>query len=315
MEPSFALPRFDIFAIYGQYCDITSAAYTHGSEGCISNEESHNGRFSREALNQLLKLVESRLHLRISMLEEIYKLMLRLELSDFSEFSRFYDFVFFICRENGQKNITVSRAVMAWKLVLAGRFQLLNQWCNFVEENQRHNISEDTWRQVLSFSRCVQDNLEGYDPEGAWPVLIDEFVEHMYRSRAHNDSVSSFCNCCDSDLRSFEDPLSGFSNLPCQKRKLYDHLEEDNTSLAGYTSDYSFRISKRRQISADTYVSCKENPSEIAAGDCTEMFKHNNSSFGCSKSPCAVEGCLSKGFAGLLSGRPCMQYGRERGVS
>jgi DCN1-like protein 1/2 len=25
---------------------------------------------------------------------------------DFSEFSRFYDFVFFMCRENGQKNIS-----------------------------------------------------------------------------------------------------------------------------------------------------------------------------------------------------------------
>ncbi|GJV49686.1 DCN1-like protein, partial [Tanacetum coccineum] len=43
---------------------------------------------------------------------------------------------------------------------------LLNQWCNFVE--------------VLAFSRCVQGNLEGYDPEGARPGLIDEFVEHQY---------------------------------------------------------------------------------------------------------------------------------------
>nr|GMD88735.1 DCN1-like protein 2 isoform X3 [Ipomoea batatas] len=101
--------------------------------------------------------------------------------ADFSEFSHFYDFVFFICRENGQKNITVRRAVMAWRLVLAGRFRLLDQWCDFVEKNQRHNISEDTWRQVLAFSRCVHENLEGYDPEGAWPVLIDDFVEHMYR--------------------------------------------------------------------------------------------------------------------------------------
>ncbi|KAG8362797.1 hypothetical protein BUALT_Bualt01G0137300 [Buddleja alternifolia] len=93
--------------------------------------------------------------------------MSRLNLmADFSEFSRFYEFVFFICRENGQKNITVSRAVMAWRLVLAGRFRLLNQWCNFIEKNQRHNISEDTWRQALAFSRCVHENLERYDPEG-----------------------------------------------------------------------------------------------------------------------------------------------------
>ncbi|QHO57935.1 Defective in cullin neddylation protein [Arachis hypogaea] len=39
---------------------------------------------------------------------------------DFSEFIRFYDFVFFMCHENGQKNISVSRAVTAWKLILAG---------------------------------------------------------------------------------------------------------------------------------------------------------------------------------------------------
>ncbi|XP_072065665.1 uncharacterized protein [Arachis hypogaea] len=41
----------------------------------------------------------------------------------FSEFIRFYDFVFFMCRETGQKNISVSRAVTAWKLVLAGNEQ------------------------------------------------------------------------------------------------------------------------------------------------------------------------------------------------
>ncbi|WVZ05328.1 hypothetical protein V8G54_018674 [Vigna mungo] len=230
---------------------------------------------------------------------------------DFAEFSRFYDFVFFMCRENGQKNITVSRAVTAWKLVLAGRFPLLHPWCDFVEKkakckvlmgnsvvleglefhrlssvlwvesatpkpnhldlrvspgameklclgdpqlvtglnseqsllhtqgcdhgapgtamrcdsvwgcteqpvavmicsgqlniisplesqcissvhlanelsgldlkNQRYNISEDTWQQVLAFSWCTRENLDAYDPEGAWPVLIDDFVEHMYR--------------------------------------------------------------------------------------------------------------------------------------
>ncbi|WCJ39008.1 General transcription and DNA repair factor IIH helicase subunit XPB [Euphorbia peplus] len=36
---------------------------------------------------------------------------------DFSEFSRFYDFVFFMCCENGQKNMPVSKAVTAWRLV------------------------------------------------------------------------------------------------------------------------------------------------------------------------------------------------------
>ncbi|XP_039007994.1 DCN1-like protein [Hibiscus syriacus] len=85
-------------------------------------------------MNQLLKMVESMMHTRIAIIDELHKLMLQLYLTaDFSEFSCFYDFVFFMCRENGQKNITVSRAVAACRLVLVGRFRLLNRWFTFVE--------------------------------------------------------------------------------------------------------------------------------------------------------------------------------------
>nr|GMC91255.1 ABC transporter G family member 22 isoform X1 [Ipomoea batatas] len=54
-----------------------------------------------EELSQLLKFVESRLQLSyggISLMEELRRLMSQLDLkADFSEFSHFYDFVFFIC--------------------------------------------------------------------------------------------------------------------------------------------------------------------------------------------------------------------------
>ncbi|CAK7355334.1 unnamed protein product [Dovyalis caffra] len=44
---------------------------------------------------------------RISVFDELLKLMSKLELmADFSEFSHFYDFGFFMCCENGQKNIS-----------------------------------------------------------------------------------------------------------------------------------------------------------------------------------------------------------------
>nr|XP_027075450.1 uncharacterized protein LOC113699348 isoform X4 [Coffea arabica] len=281
MESSSFVPtRFDIFEIYGQYCAIMSRPYDSGSEGCLSNEEYQNGRYSRNALTQLSKLVDSRSQTRFSVFEEIYKLMMRLDLL---------------------KNITVSRAVMAWRLVLAGRFQLLNQWCNFVEKNQRHNISADTWRQVLAFSRCVQDNLEGYDPEGAWPVLIDDFVEHMY-------------SCGDSDERPFDDSLPGSKSLPGLKRKLGDNLQKEHESLNGYVHANGARLPKRRQlISADILFNCDENCGS-AADDCMETAKQN-SALGCTKSPCSIEGCLSKGFAGLFSGRPYLQCNRHRGVS
>ncbi|KAK6129256.1 hypothetical protein DH2020_036965 [Rehmannia glutinosa] len=303
---------FDIFQIYRQYCgtipDITSRAIANEGEGYGPDEELQKARVSREALAQLLKVVESKISARVSILEEVYKLMSRLDLmAEFSEFSRFYEFVFFICRENGQKNITVSRAVMAWRLVLSGRFRLLNQWCNFVEKNQRHNISEDTWRQVLAFSRCVHENLEGYDPEGAWPVLIDDFVEYMYRIRGSAGTPNLFCNCGDSEPQQCEDTLSGLKNFPGSKRKLSSDMEMgQECSDDGHASSSSITNSKRRHL----YKPVNLGQNEVSNGE----VKQRSSPLGCTKSQCAVEGCLSKGFAELLSGHSCLQFDRDTRV-
>ncbi|XP_057963092.1 defective in cullin neddylation protein AAR3 [Malania oleifera] len=314
--------RFDVFEIYRRYCDIiVDSACNYGKEGYNLEDELQRAKLSREALTQFLKLVDSKMPKRTLIFDELVKLMSKLDLTvDFSEFSRFYDFVFFMCRENGQKNITISRAITAWRIVLAGRFRLLNQWCSFVEKNQRHNISEDTWRQVLAFSRCVHENLEGYDPEGAWPVLIDDFVEHMYRVTGSDDSLNFYCKCGDSEAQGciFEDPLPGLKIFPGLKRK----LSEDFQSLELGSSDVLFldpvgsnavlRQKRSRQISsAGKPAKWEDNPPGNAVDECMEIVKHNGT-LGSSKSPCAVEGCLSKGFASLFSTRPCLQ---ERSVS
>ncbi|XP_022774491.1 uncharacterized protein LOC111316696 isoform X1 [Durio zibethinus] len=302
--------RFDIFEIYWRFCELrTGNAYVCGEEGYRQDDESQRSKLSREALNQLLKMVESRMITRTAIFDELLKLMLQLDLTvDFSEFSRFYDFVFFICRENGQKNITVSRAIAAWRLVLAGRFRLLNQWCDFVEENQHHNVSEDTWQQVLAFSRCVHENLEGYDPEGAWPVLIDDFVEHMYRLSGSNKDSNVFCSCGDSEyqLCADEDTLPGLRVFPGLKRKLPECPEDEMESLDSHFSispDLNCTLnSKRSRSIAHRSAKREDNTPQNSSDDCMEIVKHS-SPMGSSKSLCAIEGYLSKGFAGLLSSR------------
>ncbi|TXG57563.1 hypothetical protein EZV62_015392 [Acer yangbiense] len=365
--------HFDIFEIYHRYCEIRSQnADVRKEESYRKGDESQKAKFSREALAELLKFVDSTVHTRNSVFDELFKLMSRLNLmvifhlleGDFSEFSRFYDFVFFMCREHGQKNITISRAVVAWRIALAGRFRLLNQWCDFVEirrlstgparsesgsmspdhgqwleKNQRHNISEDTWQQVLAFSRCVHENLEGYDPEGAWPVLIDDFVEHMYRVSGSNENLVSFCTCGDSDPRSlYEDPLPGLKIFPGLKRKLPDlQNDESETHCTNVAHLNNIGTSKRSRLIALQSVNLENNPPGSSGDDCMEIVKHScplgssnssksscddcmeavkhNSQLGSSKSPCAVEGCLSKGFAGLFSTRSYLRFDRERRVS
>ncbi|KAF7820526.1 DCN1-like protein 2 [Senna tora] len=221
---------------------------------------------------------------------------------NFSEFSCFYEFVFFMCRENGQKNITVSRAITAWKLVLAGRFSLLHQWCDFVEKTQRYNITEDTWQQVLSFSLCTHENLDGYDPQGAWPILIDEFVEHMYRSSelSYNNSCLQ-CNCGDPESQTciVEDLLPGMKRLSGLKRKTPQDIEKDDLESLYTPISHTADLSplKRSRV-----VNWEDNSRGSTIEDCMGMARQN-SSVCSSKSQCAVEGCLSKGFAGLLSTR------------
>lgn len=305
-----------IFEIYIRYHDIRSL------KSCQTDgHDEHEGKISRDALAQLSKIVDLKFHSRTSIFDELLKLMSKLELmADFSEFSRFYDFVFFMCRENGQKNITVNKAVTAWKLILAGRFRLLNQWCDFVQENQRHNISEDTWQQVLAFSRCVHENLEGYDPEGAWPVLIDDFVEHMYRVLGSNREPNFFCNCGDSESQSctFEDPLPGLKDTPGLKRKLssfqMEEMASSNAVFLDSVSPHFILNSKRSRLIDYRPLNWEDNPPGNSASDGMDITKQNNS-LGSMKSPCAVEGCLSRGFAGLFSTRSYLQLDRERRVS
>lgn len=306
--------RIDIFEIYRRYCDIKSGhALIIREEGYRQGSELQKAKVSREALTQLSKLAESRVSTGITIFDELAMLRSRLDLmADFSEFSRFYDFVFFMCRENGQKNISVRRAVIAWKLVLDRRFPLLHPWCDFVEKNQRYNISEDTWQQVLAFSLCTRDSLEAYDTEGAWPVLIDDFVEHMYRTAgSYYDNSNFLCNCGDPEIQScvFEDPIPGLRSFSNLKRKLPEDTRKDDMQYSITSEDLNSSVCKKsRAHDVDDY---EENSPGNTLEDSMETSRQN-SPLCSSKSPCAVEGCLSKGFAGLLSTHSFVQFGSER---
>ncbi|XP_035640329.1 DCN1-like protein 4 isoform X2 [Oncorhynchus keta] len=62
-------------------------------------------------------------------------------------------------------------------------FKLIYRYAfDFARQSKYKVINKDQWCNVLEFSRTINLELSNYDEDGAWPVLLDEFVE-WYKER------------------------------------------------------------------------------------------------------------------------------------
>ncbi|KAF5740901.1 hypothetical protein HS088_TW11G00981 [Tripterygium wilfordii] len=100
---------------------------------------------------------------------------------------------------------------------------------------------------------------------GAWSVLLDDFVEHMYRLMGSNDDTLC-CNCGDIETQSsiFDDSLPGSKVMPGLKRKL-PGFQKDDMELCDASSPASANLtplwnSKRTRLIAQNSGRWEENP-------------------------------------------------------
>jgi hypothetical protein len=104
---------------------------------------------------------------------------------DFNEFKRVYKFAFSFSLEPGARNISSNTATQLWELLIPlSGWKLGEDWLEFLKTDSvvGKAITRDIWSQLALLMKEAPDRpaLNSLDSEnGAWPILIDEFIEYM----------------------------------------------------------------------------------------------------------------------------------------
>ncbi len=103
-------------------------------------------------------------------------------LNDKKSFRDFYSYCFLFAKDPGfgVRTLPFEVASQMWRLTLTGRFKLLDEWLDFLERRNVRAVTKDMWDMTYTFSTTVRKaDLSDYDEDGAWPVLLDDFVDEL----------------------------------------------------------------------------------------------------------------------------------------
>ncbi|TKR80860.1 hypothetical protein L596_014851 [Steinernema carpocapsae] len=99
--------------------------------------------------------------------------------NDAKSFRDLYSYAFNFGLNAKEKTLPIDVALAYWNMLFENRYSLYPVLEKFLYDRKQKGISRDQWNLVLDFMNDVKPDLSNYDTEGAWPVLLDEFVEYV----------------------------------------------------------------------------------------------------------------------------------------
>ncbi|PHH73695.1 hypothetical protein CDD82_5315 [Ophiocordyceps australis] len=107
--------------------------------------------------------------------------------SDATLFKKVYRHAFVTGRERDQKALSLENAFVYWSILFNApgmlwrteNYDWLDLWKTFLTDKWTRSVNRDMWNMTLEFAfkTLTDETLSFWNQDGAWPGVIDEFVE------------------------------------------------------------------------------------------------------------------------------------------
>lgn len=102
-------------------------------------------------------------------------------------FKKVYRYTFVAGREADQKALSLENAMVYWSMLFSPPGMIwksksqdwLELWKTFLNEKWTRSVNKDMWNMTLEFAvkSMADESLSFWNEDGAWPSVIDDFVE------------------------------------------------------------------------------------------------------------------------------------------
>lgn len=116
-------------------------------------------------------------------------------------FKKVYKHTFFVAKEKAVKAVDLETACGLWGVLFSKQgmawktpgVDWLSLWIEYLGENWKKTVSKDMWNQTCEFAikSKADPTLAWFTAEGAWPSVIDEFVDWYKQKSEKGDKMET----------------------------------------------------------------------------------------------------------------------------